>query len=425
MRTVRVFARAALVVASATWAGCGSDASPAIVTPVLLAPYQGQATGSLWSARPAPNALRPLFRWTSVDGADGHELEVDDSCTSARDCDFPSPEIHEFVATTSFTASADLPVSMVPPVGRRYFWRVRACNGSNCHPWSPARYFDAGRQRQDFNGDGYADVAMVSAGAPPLNALFVFAGGTQLPTEPAWSLRGTDDEHFSRVLWVGDMNGDGFADLAAQVDTPSGSLVRVYAGAALPPLNQALELTGPETYASYVWAIVAAGDLNGDTFADLFVAWPADGDQETYVVSYGASPTLVGGSQTMSPSPPSAVRACDPRRGRLHGPRRSAAGRDDARVRGRAGRPVRWTAGAAHVDWRRYAGRVPPEREWDGRRQPPRRPRDRVGRTGRPGTAIQRRPGGRAKLRRHIRRAVARPPRRHDRLGRQRHRRRR
>jgi len=308
MRTVRGLAGAAFVVASVTWAGCGSDASPAIVAPVLLAPYQGQATGSVWSAR---TALRPVFRWTSVDGADGYELEVDDSCTIPRDCDFPSPEIDEFVATTSFTAAADLPVSMVPPVGRRYFWRVRACNGSNCHPWSPARYFDAGRQRQDFNGDGYADLAMAAAGAPPMNALFVFAGGTQLPTAPAWSLRGTDAERFSRVLWAGDMNGDGFADLVAQVDTPSGSLVRVYTGAALPPLNQALELTGPETYASYVWGMLAAGDLNGDTFADLFLAWPADGDQEAYVVSYGASPTLVGGSQTMSPSPPSAVRACD------------------------------------------------------------------------------------------------------------------
>ncbi|HEX4510818.1 MAG TPA: hypothetical protein VH328_12080, partial [Burkholderiaceae bacterium] len=103
--------------------GCGGDG--ALDPPVLVSPSQGDTTGSVWSDA----ALRPQFWWRAVDRASQYQVMVDDSCLMGTPCTFPSPEIDQMIAGTTFRPAAALPVSTTPPVGRRYFWHVRACAG--------------------------------------------------------------------------------------------------------------------------------------------------------------------------------------------------------------------------------------------------------------------------------------------------------
>src|SRR3569623_2300442 len=144
--------------------GCADQRLPA---PVLLQPEQGAATGSVW----APASLTPLFQWTAVAGASSYELQVDDSCVTPVECPFPTPEIGVTVQQPRYQAPP-LAVSSVAPVGRRYSWRVRACADS-CGGWSPTFLVAVGRQNQDLNGDGYADLVIGASGATePSGAIF-------------------------------------------------------------------------------------------------------------------------------------------------------------------------------------------------------------------------------------------------------------
>jgi FG-GAP repeat len=269
-------------------AGCDGSRT----APLLLVPTQGAATGSVWASGPGPSPLRPAFLWTAVLGASGYEVEVDDSCADASSCDFPSPEVQALPTEASFVPSQNLPVSLTPPVGRRYYWRVRACYPDGCSLWSRTGYLDVGRQRQDFNGDGYADLAVV-AGGTTRNAVFVYFGGPQGITTVGWTDRGGDTVGygFSRAFWAGDMNGDGFSELAAVVSSTAGDAVRFYPGGAAPGLTPLYETTAVSSApATVVWP-QAAGDLNGDGYAD--VAWmslgqDAQGDPTAaYQAAYG------------------------------------------------------------------------------------------------------------------------------------------
>jgi hypothetical protein len=303
-------------IAGATFAGCDSSHRATADVPTLLAPYQGQETGSVWSPRAAPNPLRPQFRWSPVPGAAGYEIQIDDSCLSPLPggCSFPTPEIDAQTTDSAFVPSADLPVSMTPPVGRRYMWRVRSCDASGaCGSWSRTNYVDVGRQRQDFNGDGYADLAVAAGGSTP-NAVFVYFGGPALPVSAGWTIRGDAspsplDEGFGfrHLRWLGDLNGDGYADLAVGVERESGDSVRIYFGGASPATDPALEIADSASAGSSLWTLLAS-DLNGDGMADLFQAYWGE-PSGTYVVSYG--PSLGEGSAQTYINDPTVVATCD------------------------------------------------------------------------------------------------------------------
>ena len=228
--------------------GCGSDAPAA---PLLLRPVGGAWTGSVWAER----SLRPRFQWTSVRGAVRYQIQVDDSCASPETCAFPSPEIDATTATTELQPDVPLAVSQSPPVGRRYFWRVRACadaaspsaSGADaaCGPWSRVRYANVGRQRQDFNGDGYGDLVVASRSFFIPGSEDVFFGGPSgvLAGPPGWTIAGDRTTVFvgGDVVWPGDMDGDGFSDLAFLGARPDGvALLRVYAGGTSPATTPAI-----------------------------------------------------------------------------------------------------------------------------------------------------------------------------------------
>jgi FG-GAP repeat protein len=267
-------------------AGLGDGGTPATCLPGSLArsPWNGLATGSVHASAP----LRPTFRWASVRGATSYDLVVDDSCgADFRSCAFPSPEIEESTADLSFTPAADLPVSTTPPVGRRYFWRVRSCRDTVCSAWSEVRYLDVGRSPGDLDGDGYADAVVGArskdAGAANEGNVFVYHGSaTALPLLPDETLDNPQNQAnagFGYAVALADVNGDGFSDLV--VGAPSqengasnegAAFVFLGSAAGLPDAPEfTLDNPDNEALAFFGAAVGSAGDLDGDGFEDIAV----------------------------------------------------------------------------------------------------------------------------------------------------------
>lgn len=271
------------------------DAGPAPPVPLLRAPRNGAATGSVHAAASiARHPLRPRFRWEPSAGATHYELEIDDGCARApSDACFDAPMV-ERTAATEHVPAADLSVSTAPPVGRRYFWRVRACAGpmdarASCSAYSPVRWLDVGRLDDDFDGDGYSDLAV---GAPTQDGVeaedgfvYVFAGRPGPPsTSPTATVEHLDpepDAWFGSSISAGDVDGDGYADalIGAEEDDTSGVMD---AGAAylLYGGPSGLEGTGrrdrlepatPDASAYFGQTAAVIGDADGDGFRDLVV----------------------------------------------------------------------------------------------------------------------------------------------------------
>ncbi|MBN1771010.1 MAG: FG-GAP repeat protein [Deltaproteobacteria bacterium] len=249
--------------------GDGSAPPPA---PTPLVPQNGSRTGSLWAA--PRGTLRPLFRWTwSGDGGPEptFEVEVDDSCTTPgfRDCAFPSPESRAGgVATTSWCPEADLPVDRRAPVGRRYYWRVRACRGALCSGWSPVRYADVGRVPGDFNGDGFSDVAVA---APGWSRVFLFLGGETPDVVPDLEMVGVATDLFmgAALASPGDLDGDGFGELLiSSPDAAGHGRIYLLRGGSPPDPAPDRTLEGEGSDRHLGLALAGAGDVNADGFAD-------------------------------------------------------------------------------------------------------------------------------------------------------------
>jgi hypothetical protein len=270
----------------------GTCVGPPAVAPTLVSPWNGEATGSPFapaglSFSVSGTPLSPRFVWKGVAGATAYEVQVDDSCsvTGFASCTFPSPEVHDSVATISYRVAEALPVSMTPPVGRRYFWRVRACNIAGCSPWSPVRYVDVGRQTHDFNGDGYADLLAAGPNSDPALA-WLFLGGPTADTVADLQLKGTV------VAAVGDLNADGFADMLVGDARLDATHVYVHFGSANLDATVDVTLSGAagERFGP---TIAGGGDIDGDGFADVLVAAASQADgtpgRHLYVFRGGAT----------------------------------------------------------------------------------------------------------------------------------------
>jgi arylsulfatase A-like enzyme len=180
----------------------------------------------------------------------------------------------------------------------------------------------------DFNGDGVSDLAVGSpgqsvsgkAGAGAVTVLYgqtLQAGdsqaGLQSDTAQVWTQDSTDvlgtsgaSDAFASALAAGDFNGDGYADLAIGVPNETASSVKTAGGVnvlfggpdGLTSTGNQLWKQGndgildtPET-GDHFGASLAAGDLNGDGSADLAVGVPQE-DVGT-VVDAGAVNVLYG-----------------------------------------------------------------------------------------------------------------------------------
>ena len=152
-----------------------------------------------------------MFRWSASPGADRYELAVTDQCaqTGFRQCAFQSATV-ESTSATEFVWASDLAVSTAVPVGRRYFWRVRACTEDACSDWTFPRSFDAGPFRATTSTA--TDLATVSSPCPSVpvarhTSVCSPRRGWAVSRERRWTFR------FPSWAYAGDADGDGFADL--------------------------------------------------------------------------------------------------------------------------------------------------------------------------------------------------------------------
>lgn len=266
--------------------------------PVPPAPTLRVPTNNSYVGAMKTGLLRPTFRWEpslwSGPEEVGYELEL------STDPAFAFAVKSVKTTSTSYQPSNDLDVSQVPPVGARYYWRVRACIANVCSEPSPTWKVNVGRVRRDINGDGYADVFVTASGGggtlPAASGrlyLFLGAAGTTFDAGRDSVLIGSGNTWFRIAADVGDINADGFSDLAARVTDQSGRSprVQIYLGAAGDVLDAGVDHSFDAVDGR------ALGDVNGDGFDDLFVV-PSSG---TPGIAYGSA-----GPLAISPFPAAA-----------------------------------------------------------------------------------------------------------------------
>jgi len=147
----------------------------------------------------------------------------------------------------------------------------------------------------DVNGDGYQDLLvganLSDAGGCASGRCYLYLGGQEMDTLAALTITGAPGDRLgSRVAGGGDFNGDGFADFAVYSagDSTSPGKVLVFFGSYFPDAVPDLILEGSGRGDNFGYALSLEGDLDGDGFSDLVVGAPG-ADSTGFVYIYFGS----------------------------------------------------------------------------------------------------------------------------------------
>lgn len=230
----------------------------------------------------AYTAVTPIFDWELTSETDGAHLQVcaDRACTSVLE--------DRMVDGSTVISNGDYH-------GRVVFWRIAGrWHGSTSPTFGPVWQLELGRTPMamfsttrdtswmtslDVNGDGRADLAVGAPGLSVAGHVDIYLGSTSgLPATPSTTLADPGasalDFFGASVVSAGDLDGDGFGDLAvaAPASAPNVGHVYVYFGsesgvASVPDVT----LTDSDPNGRFGSSLAAVNDTSGRGYADLAV----------------------------------------------------------------------------------------------------------------------------------------------------------
>jgi len=168
----------------------------------------------------------------------------------------------------------------------------------------------------DVNGDGYADVVVgaFNAGQDAAGAAMLYLGGPAgLASAPSWvyTCPVAKSEFGHQVEGVGDVNGDGYDDfivgstyyseLGGRPQT--GGAFVFYGGPHGPGPEPNWKMVGAHSGSKAGFTVAAAGDVNGDGYADVLVGAWAENVTENGIQTEGRAYLYLGGPNGLSPAP--------------------------------------------------------------------------------------------------------------------------
>ncbi|WP_080682134.1 FG-GAP repeat domain-containing protein [Sorangium cellulosum] len=252
-----------------TTSGGGSGLGEPPTVPVLRLPRNDAYLG----AQRKTGSNRPRFVWEASTSPSGASIEYELQYSASPDF------IDAVSSTTEFTEyqpDEDLAIALLPPVGRRYYWRVRACAQGACSEFSRAWWVNVGRTKCDYNADGYDDVAISAYGrSPTSSAIYFYFGipGARFGSEDdgiVFSPFGANDGFGISLSCAGDVDGDGYADVL--VGAPYRDTAFVYRGSSSNRFgSDYVRIDGNSVEGMLGPYMASAGDVNGDGFADVIV----------------------------------------------------------------------------------------------------------------------------------------------------------
>ena len=155
----------------------------------------------------------------------------------------------------------------------------------------------------DLDGDGFVDVAAggYTLATPTAWSVFVYRGGpTGIAAAPSYTMVSPDGTPFSDPAGLGDVDGDGFSDLGiAASDDPRAGHAYVVRGAASGPSTAAAWTLTPDpgSLAGFGAIVTRVGDLDADGFADFVESTCCSQGQAAQLYRGGASgPVRVAGT---------------------------------------------------------------------------------------------------------------------------------
>lgn len=318
-----------LVAAATALAGCGAALTPspatadasapadapvaatdAPVVPPVDAPSLPRVEADVPLGPPRPlsplstsnvTSRRPTLRWVPGAGSDLTRVELcrDRACTQVEQ-------------TIDAAVGSARPDTELPP--GVHYWRLFARSGGRSHEVpGPTWQFSVGARSApvdaswgttlDLNGDGYADLAAALSG--PGGRVAVYHGKPGgLGREPATVLSAPDGGFGAEIANGGDVDGDGFGDLLVLAGTRYAEdevTFRVgvrLGGASGLAEDRAHEVTvaSPRCLGEVTVAMTSAGDVNGDGYGDVVVGAPC-------AEAVGRAYVFLGGASGLQPTP--------------------------------------------------------------------------------------------------------------------------
>jgi hypothetical protein len=260
--------------------------STAIAAPRQIAPLSTAIVSS----------RRPTLRWALASGTDGVRVQIcqDRSCTtvvSMFDADgtsgAPPAELPPgTVFWRAYGRGGGVTGTAVSPT-----WQLKVPSHSAPHEasWGTVA---------DVDGDGYPDAVIGAPEADgDVGRVYVHSGSALgLAGVATTALVGPDGQgtQFGTVGSAGDVNGDGFGDVIVGSIYASNGAGRAYlylgSATGLAP-SPAVTLLAPDGPGFFGWPLASAGDMDGDGYGDLAIAASQEGDGKGRVYIYRGSPS--------------------------------------------------------------------------------------------------------------------------------------